>query len=80
MVHILVKDIFWVVVCLLAICLAENEHFDAKDPDYTIFKIIFEVVSAYGPIGLSLGSSKYSTSMKIHISCFQFERVSFFFP
>lgn len=62
----MVQDIMFVIACYLAILIAENNHFDNHDPDYNVFKLTFEVVSAYGPIGLSLGSSMYCRITKAH--------------
>lgn len=51
---IVLRDIFWVIIMILLICIAENDYL-RNDPKLSIFAIIFEIVSAYGPVGLSLG-------------------------
>ncbi|KAL6067603.1 low affinity potassium transporter [Balamuthia mandrillaris] len=59
--RLLLWDLFWVFFAWVSICIAEsdrlNANFDEKDfdPNFTFMKILFEVASAYGTVGLSLG-------------------------
>lgn len=57
-------DIWWICLAVLFITIAEAPHF-ANDPvTYSTFNIIFEVVSAYGCVGISVGlpNQNYSFS------------------
>lgn len=57
-------DIWWICLAVLFIAIAEGPHFK-KDPiSYSTFNIIFEVVSAYGCVGISVGlpNENYSFS------------------
>jgi potassium uptake Trk family protein len=48
-------DIWWICLAVLFIAIAEGPHFN-KDPiAYSTFNIMFEVVSAYGCVGISVG-------------------------
>lgn len=49
-------DLWFVFLGLFIICISEgNKIKDPSMPDFTIFQVLFEVVSAYGTVGLSLG-------------------------
>eukprot|EP00026_Physarum_polycephalum_P004176 Phypoly_transcript_04193.p1 GENE.Phypoly_transcript_04193~~Phypoly_transcript_04193.p1 ORF type:complete len:652 (+),score=49.44 Phypoly_transcript_04193:26-1981(+) len=45
---------WWIAFFLLVITFAER-HSLAHDPNFTFFKVLFEVISAYGTVGLTLG-------------------------
>ncbi|PMD53149.1 TrkH-domain-containing protein [Hyaloscypha bicolor E] len=48
-------DLWFVIACMILIIWIETDSYE-KDPiTYSIFSIIFEVVSAYGCVGLSIG-------------------------
>lgn len=50
------SDDIWFIFCaVFIICVVEGQHLDAGDIDFDIFRVIFEVVSAYGTVGLTLG-------------------------
>ena len=51
----------WIVVIILLICLIEQQKM-ASDPNFTFMKILFEVVSAFGNVGSSLGHPSVSAS------------------
>jgi len=59
-------DMWWLALALFLICIAERGQL--RNPDnvswFTIFAVFFEIVSAYGTVGLSLGvpSKNYSLS------------------
>ncbi|KAH9891144.1 TrkH-domain-containing protein [Cubamyces lactineus] len=50
-------DIWWLVFAILAICIIERTKImdDENAPWFNIFRIVFELVSAFGGIGLTLG-------------------------
>ncbi|OJJ34811.1 hypothetical protein ASPWEDRAFT_110834 [Aspergillus wentii DTO 134E9] len=48
-------DIWWVALGVLFISIAESDHFKNEPVSYSTFNIIFEVVSAYGCVGVSVG-------------------------
>ncbi|XP_006461265.1 hypothetical protein AGABI2DRAFT_70136 [Agaricus bisporus var. bisporus H97] len=49
-------DIWWLTIAVFLICIIERHNITNPDrPWFNVFAIIFEVVSAYGPVGLSLG-------------------------
>ncbi|KAJ2922682.1 hypothetical protein H1R20_g14420, partial [Candolleomyces eurysporus] len=59
-------DMWWIAISLFLLCIAESHHL--TDPSkfewFTIFNVLFELVSAYGTVGLSLGlpTNNYSFS------------------
>ncbi|OAA62490.1 Cation transporter [Niveomyces insectorum RCEF 264] len=60
----LAHDIWWLVLAVLVITTIETSHFLADPVSYSVFNVIFEVVSAYGCVGISMGlpSAAYSFS------------------
>lgn len=49
-------DLWFVFMGLFIICIAEGDRIkDPNYPEFSIFQVLFEVVSAYGTVGLSLG-------------------------
>ncbi|KAI0265615.1 cation transport protein-domain-containing protein [Gloeopeniophorella convolvens] len=50
-------DMWWLALALFLVCISERGHL--RNPDnvswFNIFSVFFEIVSAYGTIGLSLG-------------------------
>lgn len=69
-------DLWWVMLGVFLITIAESDRVaDNADPAFSVFAILFEVVSAYGNVGLSLGyptvltslSGKFTTFSKIVI-------------
>ena len=51
----LAHDIWWLVLAVLVITTIETSHF-LKDPvHYSVFNVVFEVVSGYGCVGISTG-------------------------
>lgn len=51
----LAHDIWWLVLAVLVIATIETSHFIEDPVSYSVFNIIFEVVSAYGTVGISVG-------------------------
>eukprot|EP01105_Mastigella_eilhardi_P010233 TRINITY_DN2395_c2_g1_i2.p2 TRINITY_DN2395_c2_g1~~TRINITY_DN2395_c2_g1_i2.p2 ORF type:complete len:312 (+),score=83.26 TRINITY_DN2395_c2_g1_i2:1386-2321(+) len=52
--RLILYDILWVMVPFLLVCLIEADQLN-NDPYFTHFRVIFEVVSGYANVGLSLG-------------------------
>ncbi|KXJ87168.1 cation transport protein-domain-containing protein [Microdochium bolleyi] len=48
-------DLWLIVLAVLLITIIETSHFLADPVTYSVFNILFEVVSAYGCVGISLG-------------------------
>lgn len=51
----LAHDIWWLVLAVLIISTIETAHFLGDPTTYSVFNVIFEVVSAYGTVGISVG-------------------------
>lgn len=73
-------DLWYIFLGLFLISIAEGKHIDnIGDYAFTVFSVLFEVVSAYGTVGLSLGypgfnpslSGKFSTVGKLIIIAMQ---------
>ncbi len=48
-------DLWFVIVCMIVVVWLETDSYEKDPMTYSIFNIIFEVVSAYGCVGLSIG-------------------------
>lgn len=48
-------DLWYIFLGFFVIAIAEGSRIQSGDPNFTMFSILFEVVSAYGTVGLSLG-------------------------
>lgn len=48
-------DIWWIAIAVLFIAIAESNHYQSDPVAFSTFNIIFEVVSAYGCVGISVG-------------------------
>ena len=49
-------DLWFLFLGLFIICICEGDKIkDVQEPNFNIFAILFEIVSAYGTVGLSLG-------------------------
>ncbi|PWY89992.1 putative potassium transporter [Aspergillus heteromorphus CBS 117.55] len=48
-------DLWWIALAVLLIAIAESSNFSRMPVAYSTFNIIFEVVSAYGCVGISVG-------------------------
>ncbi|KAL6041842.1 low affinity potassium transporter [Balamuthia mandrillaris] len=55
--RLLLWDLFWVFLAWISICISESDRLNAinYDQNFTFMKILFEVTSAYGTVGMSLG-------------------------
>ncbi|KAF7559088.1 hypothetical protein G7046_g5059 [Stylonectria norvegica] len=58
----LAHDMWWLVLPLLIIMIIETDHFHENPLAYSVFNVMFEVVSAYGCVGLSVGFPNKSYS------------------
>lgn len=64
-------DLWYVFLGTFCICAAEAEKImDSENAAFTVFSIMFECVSAYGNVGLSLGTSSTLTSLSGEFSVF----------
>lgn len=59
---ILLQDISWLYVGFLLICYFEATKIEKNDPDFTIFRVLFELVSAYGT-----GNNKFERDSLIYL-------------
>ncbi len=51
----LAHDLWWIVLSVLFIMITETANFERDPVGYSAFNVIFEVVSAYGSVGISVG-------------------------
>ncbi|KAK0381512.1 cation transporter [Colletotrichum limetticola] len=51
----LAHDLWWLVLAVLIITIIETSKFIQDSVTFSVFNIIFEVVSAYGTVGISVG-------------------------
>jgi len=69
---LIVRDVLVVYLAFFVICILEAPSLDTEN-GFTIFALLFEVVSAYGTVGISLGhpttvaslSTRFSTTSKL---------------
>ena|SRR3990167_2772228 len=61
------SDLSIVFLGILIVAIIENDHLKDHPTDYTALKIIFEVVSAYGTVGLTLGYRNVKVSFSAGI-------------
>ncbi|KAI1421488.1 TrkH-domain-containing protein [Xylaria sp. FL1777] len=55
-------DLWWLVLAVLAIMIIETRHFLQDPVTFSVFNVVFEVVSAYGCVGISIGFPNQSYS------------------
>jgi Trk-type K+ transport system membrane component len=73
-------DFWFVVICSILIIWIETGSIDRDPLTFSVFNILFEVVSAYACVGLSIGlpdenyalSGKFHTSSKVILCCLMF--------
>ena len=51
----LAHDLWWIVLAILFIMITETSNFERDPVAYSVFNVVFEVVSAYGCVGISVG-------------------------
>ncbi|CAI4046643.1 hypothetical protein SUVZ_11G2600 [Saccharomyces uvarum] len=57
-------DLWFLFLGLFIICICESRRIeDTSEPEFNVFSILFEIVSAYGTVGLSLGYPNTNTSL-----------------
>ena len=60
-------DIWWLVWGIFLVAIIERKKIDDPDkPWFDLFRICFELVSAFGGIGLSLGTPRVRYGLLIH--------------
>jgi len=59
----LIRETCYLLIGTMAVLIAEIDKFDASDPDYSIFNVVFECVSAFAGCGLSFGSGNFPPFM-----------------
>lgn len=59
----LAHDMWWLILPVIVIMIIETDHFLEQPLVYSVFNVLFEVVSAYGCVGLSMGLPGKSYSM-----------------
>jgi hypothetical protein len=55
-------DLWYIFLGLFIISASEGPRIQSGDPNFTMFTVLFEVVSAYGTVGLSLGYAGINAS------------------
>ncbi|SCW03223.1 LAFE_0G05710g1_1 [Lachancea fermentati] len=64
-------DLWFLFLGLFILCISEGPKIkDPKEPDFTVFQVLFEVVSAYGTVGLSLGYPNTDQSFSAQFNTF----------
>lgn len=58
-------DMWWIALALWLVCIIERHNINRQDNSewFNVFNIIFEIVSAYGTVGLSLGTANDNYSL-----------------
>lgn len=64
----LAYDLWWIALAHFLIAVIEEPNLNGSAPGFSLFSILFEIVSAYGNCGLSLGvpGNDYSLSAVMH--------------
>jgi hypothetical protein len=55
-------DLWYIFLGFFVIAISEGTRLQSGDPNFTMFAVLFEVVSAYGTVGLSLGYTGINAS------------------
>ncbi|KAJ5111413.1 Low-affinity potassium transport protein [Penicillium argentinense] len=63
-------DLWYVFLGLFVIAIAELDRLQIGDVNFQLFPVLFEIVSAYGTVGLSFGYPGYNTSFSAQFNTF----------
>lgn len=63
-------DLWYVFLGLFVIAIAEGDRLQKRDINFQLFPVLFEIVSAYGTVGLSFGYPGYNTSFSGQFNTF----------
>jgi len=55
-------DLWYIFLGFFIISISEGHRLQSNDPNFTMFSVLFEIVSAYGTVGLSLGYTNINAS------------------
>ncbi|KAL2062692.1 hypothetical protein VTL71DRAFT_5764 [Oculimacula yallundae] len=55
-------DLWYIFLGFFIITISEGKRIQSGDPSFTMFSVLFEIVSAYGTVGLSLGYTNINAS------------------
>ncbi|KAI9047303.1 hypothetical protein LZ554_008751 [Drepanopeziza brunnea f. sp. 'monogermtubi'] len=55
-------DLWYIFLGFFIISISEGERIQSGDPAFTMFSVLFEIISAYGTVGLSLGYTNINAS------------------
>ena len=58
----------WLFLFIFLICSFDSHHMTPKDSNITVFRVIFEVISAFGGCGLSMGHPTVTSSFATVLS------------
>lgn len=61
-------DLWFIFLGLFIICIAEGRKIDEHNYRLSVFSILFEIISAYGTVGLSLGYPNINQSLSYEFS------------
>lgn len=61
-------DLWFIFLGLFIIAIVEGSPLQSGNPNFTLFTVLFEIVSAYGTVGLSLGYPTINTSFSGELS------------
>lgn len=56
-------DLWYIFLGFFIITISEGSRLQTGDPNFTLFAVLFEIVSAYGTVGLSLGYPTINASL-----------------
>ncbi|CAI5756040.1 unnamed protein product [Candida verbasci] len=56
-------DLWFIFLGLFIICIAEGKKLQKQEFRFSVFAILFEIISAYGTVGMSLGYPDVNTSL-----------------
>lgn len=61
-------DLWFIFLGLFIVCIAEEAKLKKNDIRFTIFSVLFEIISAYGTVGLSLGYPNVDESLSLQFT------------